>query len=459
VSLLSLPPTPRYRPLPARWKPVTLSWKQAAYLTSTARINYVYAGRRSFKTQAAKYRVVRAAVSPQKFVDARYFACAPVHQQAKDIFWDDIKALTPDWAFRRNRSASISESELVIELWNGARLKVAGIDKPQRIEGGFWDGGCVSEYADCKLGVFDAHIRPMMMRGGYIDLEGVPEGRNFFYDDVQRALQDTKLNGVSEDNEYGVFNWTTAEVLHLYLGKEKAAREIASAKAKLDSLTFSQEYEAAFVLHSGRAYYQFDRDEHCTRLKYDRSLPLVLAFDFNVDPGVCVYIQEQKGRTCIIGEVHIPKNSNTPTVCRRIIADWATVHKGMLAIYGDPAGGARSTKTEAGSDWDIVREHLEPAFKGRLEWWVRRSAPLERVRINHVNSRLKTADGAVHMLIDPVKAPKTTQDFEGVTLNDRGEIDKSEKFKALSHLTDGVGYYCHVAYPLEGMNITSGEGV
>jgi hypothetical protein len=96
-----------------------------------------------------------------------------------------------------------------------------------------------------------------------------------------------------------------------------------------------------------------------------------------------------------------------------------------------------------GSDWQLVQAELRPVFHDRLSLRVPPSNPRERVRLNAVNSRLKSAAGDIRLMVDPVKAPHVVKDFEGVRLLEggSGEIDKKAD-PHLSHLSDGVGYYC-----------------
>ena len=58
-------------------------------------------------------------------------------------------------------------------------------------------------------------------------------------------------------------------------------------------------------------------------------------------------------------------------------------------------------------------------------------------------------DGTVGLLVDPVKAPFTVKDFEGVRLIEGGpgEIDKDYD-KRLTHLTDAIGYYVEKRFPV-----------
>ena len=440
--------------LTPRWTRCKLDPRQYAYLTSMARINTVPAGRRSFKTEASKRRVVSRAIKFHAYPNGRFFACAPTQQQAKDIFWADLKAMVPVWALRTRRpDIDISESELTIKLWQGAILKVAGLDKPARIEGGDWDGGVIDEYADCRPDVLDEHIMPMLVRGGWIDVIGVPGGRNHYYRFAQKVL-----NGELSDAAY--FHWKASEVLHLYLGRERAEAFLDEMRKQMDPLTFDQEFNASFVTFEGRVYYGFLQETHASeRLRYDPSLPLILCFDFNVAPGICLICQEQPYRgdrldvdraktvTCCIDEVWIRNNSNTVRVCREVIERYGA-HPGEVWCYGDATGGARGSAKVAGSDWELIEQALSPVFGGRLYPAYKKSNPRERVRINAMNSRIRAADEKIRFLVDPVKCPRTVMDFEGVVWNDKtGEIDKTSD-KTLTHLSDAIGYYVAQVHPL-----------
>lgn len=444
------------------WTKVRLDPRQYAYFNSGVRINVVAAGRRSFKTEGACRRLVRRAIRRQKFEDTRYFACAPTQQQSKDIFWDRILRLVPAWALATPMAphVSISQSELVIKLWHGGVLQVAGLDKPQRIEGGrggFWDGGVVDEFADCKPGVIDAHIRPMMMRGGWLDITGVPEGKaNHFYLEYERAKKD--LQSVTH-------HWKTSEVLHLYLGREAAEAELRHAKANLPPHLYRQEYDAEFVSFEGKAYYCFDSSLNVCplgeRLKYNPILPLVLCLDFNSSPGVAVILQEQAspqwlkrryGESCparvtaVIDEVYIPRNSNTKKVVK-MFAEKYRSHKGEVHLYGDPAGGAKVSSQTEGTDWDIAKAVLKQFFGKHVRDYVAKSHPPVRVRMNSLNGRLSTADEIVHLILDNKNCPMTIRDFDQVESNEAGDIVK-EKGSPLTHLTDALGYYVAERHPL-----------
>jgi hypothetical protein len=223
----------------------------------------------------------------------------------------------------------------------------------------------------------------------------------------------------------------------------------------------SQEYEGRFVSFSGRIYYQYESASHTDHsLTYNDRHDLAFCFDFNVSPGVCAICQEQEygGRNPnvaasihgVIGEVWIPRNSTTPAVCNRLIQDWGD-HSGDVYIYGDATGGARGTAKVDGSDWDLIKAHLSAHFGSRLKIRVPKANPRERVRVNSVNSRLKSSDNTIHMLVDPNKAPHVCKDFEGVRVleGSAGQIDKGAA-KDLSHISDALGYYIEKEFPVAG---------
>lgn len=434
--------------LPSRWHQMRAHAMQKAYYESLARFNVVPAGRRSGKTEIAKRRLVKRAIKGSAFDSPRYFYAAPTRPQAKHIAWKDLKRLVPKEAMR----GKPSESELTIPLWHGGELFVVGMDAPERIEGAPVDGGVMDEYGNMKEKAWGENVRPALSdRNGTCDLIGVPEGRNHYYDRARQA----QAAVASGEAEWGYFHWKSADIL--------PPSEIEAARRDLDERTFQQEYEASFVNFGGRAYYAFTDANKYPRLRslYDPAKPLIFALDFNVSPGVAVIAQElfvaalNRTVTAVIGEVYIPDNSNTPAVCRKLLADWGT-HAGLVRVYGDSTGGARGTAKVDGSDWEIARKDLkvgsggQPGFGHRIEFRVKESNPAEKARLNAVNTRCSSADQTIRLLVDAATVPNVIHDFEGVTTlaGGSGEIDK-KKNKKLTHITDALGYYVEREFPVQ----------
>jgi hypothetical protein len=381
---------------------------------------------------------------------SRYFACAPTRDQAKSIFWSDLKAMIPN-----DLIAGIWESSLTIKTVHGSEIVVVGLDKSARMEGSPWDGGIIDEIANVKEEAWPENIRPVLSdRNGWCDLIGVPEGRNFYFKMVKRA--EALVSEYGEEAEWGVYHWKSEDIL--------SAKEIESAKRDLDPQTYLQEYCANFVTFEGRVYYTFDSTTHCAKLRhlYDPKQPLIIGLDFNVAPGVASIMQEMQlpngmFGTGAIGEVYIDRGSNTPAVCRKIAADWGE-HSGRVLMYGDSTGGASGTAKVSGSDWELVAKELRPVFQNRLEFHVPSHNPLERSRVNAVNTRFKSADGAIRAMVDPFTCPHLVEDLEGVRAlkGGSGEIDKKIDPK-LSHISDSLGYYFAREFPVNDGRMRRGR--
>jgi hypothetical protein len=189
-------------------------------------------------------------------------------------------------------------------------------------------------------------------------------------------------------------------------------------------------------------------------------------FDFNVEPGVAAVGQTMNlpvhyGReigTALIGEVWIPRGSNTVMICNRLIKDWGA-HQGQIYCYGDATGGAGGSAKILGSDWQIIKDVLWDHYgRDRVHFKVDLANPRERDRVNSVNSRLLSTDGKIRMMADPEHCPHIVDDFEGVVCVEggSGEIDKTSNTE-ITHLSDAIGYYCAKEYPVKKRYRASGQ--
>jgi hypothetical protein len=411
---------------------------QRDYYNHLFRFAINHAGRRGGKTELAVRKVVKKGLIAKDF--KRFFLGGPTYGHAKRLFWDRLKKLLKNL---RVGWLDKSEVELRVLLPTGTEIWIIGFDRPERFDGVIWHGGIADEYGDMWEDVWPEHIRPALAdTGGWCDFTGVPAGRNHYF----KLNRDYGLN--PEKKHWGSFHWRTEDVLHLYRGKQEAREEIKQAKEDLDPITYDQEYEGEFVSFAGRAYYQFNGSDHIKKQEYDNEADLMIALDFNVEPGVAALIQEEEHKTVQIDEIYIPKNSNTIKVCDKIILNYGK-HKGHIYMYGDASGGARSTSQVAGSDWELVKRKLQPVFGNRLHFKIPERNPHIVSRVNAANSRLKSVSGRIRFEVDP-KCRYTIQDFEGVMSDEGGGIRKDKKKdKNLTHLTDAIGYYISYEFPVD----------
>jgi len=431
--------------LPHAWTVVPWTIEQLAAYHCQSRFVVVPSPRRTGKSELLKRKTVRTAfsVDPNDYPDANYLLGAPTHKQAKHIFWSDVKRLSP-----REEVARISETDRTVTYWNGATISVAGMDVPERMEGIALDGCGLDEYANMKANVWDEHIYPMLGTPGRIPgwawLIGVPEGRGHYWKLWLRAMDPAHKS-------WSGFRWSAEGIV--------ADDVLEAARSEMDSRSYRQEWMGEFVDFLGRAYYDFQTEIHAVEpLTYDASLPLKFCFDFNHEPGVASIIQEQAYRgdnlhvgeqfTAVIGEVYIPRASNTPAVCARLIKDWGH-HLNRVVCYGDPSGGSRSSSQTTGTDWDQIQLLLRRHFGDRLLFKVDRGQPTQRARVNATNNRIQNAKKTVRLLVDPKKAPNTVRDFEGTLLLEGGSGEIAKRMTPdLTHLTDAISYYLLKEFPI-----------
>lgn len=367
---------------------------------------------------------------------------APTYVQAKRIIWKKLKQqlYALNWL-----EGKPNETELTLVLRSGSIIQLFGAENYDAMRGLEFDHVACDEFAFWDPEAWNEVIRQTLANTrGSADFASSTYGRNQFYDFYGRGV-----SGDAEWGDWSSFHYTTAQ------GGMVALEEIEAARYELDELTYQQEYEASFVNFAGRVYYCFT-EQNYARLTYDPDDDLVFCFDFNVSPGVAVVIQEQflpfpssKFGTGIIDEVYIPKNSNTKYVCERLIEKYKG-HKGRILAYGDATGGNRVASSLLGSDWDIINSMLHSAFPSRYHQRVGRKNPLERARVNTLNSRIKSLEGDIRLMVDASKAPYTIKDLEGTRILDgsNGRIDKSKRGdnSQFSHLTDALGYYTHYEF-------------
>lgn len=431
--------------LTPRWSKLRYHRDQSALMRTEKRFVVVEAGRRSGKTEVLKRRGVQCAlIDNPGYDDFLVVFAAPTHAQAKAIYWEDLKRLVP----HKFLSRPPMETDLRLQLINGSAIEVVGMDKPKRIEGRIIDVGLYDEFAEYKQNAWAMTIRPCAStdgRPGRAFLYGVPRPSSQFAARAAEAMENAS-------GEWDYFRWTSASVL--------PKEEIDSARRTLDPRSFAQEYEASRVTAAGRAYYTFDRREHLfDSLPYSTRHPLVVTMDFNVKYGAAAILQEHtldngSEMTDVIGEVAIMGDSNTRRVCRKVIEDWGS-HQGEVEVDGDPSGGQRRTSADEATDWTEAREILGKHFGDRLTLVHKRGPPTQRDRVNAMNRRLKTADGAMHMRLVKGRTEKICNDLDNVTWIEGAafELDKDSD-KSITHWSDALGYYVERMFPINAHGIT-----
>jgi len=429
----------------ARWYPLIDHPEQLRLLAAVpngVRFPIVPAGRRSGKTERAKRFTAKQAM---KNPNERYFLGAPTYNQAKKIWWDDMKMLTLSCLHLKKPS----ESDLKIFMPNGTEIHILGLDQPQRIEGIEWTGGVIDEIADIKAEALEANIMPALntvnpTRPDYRAwcwFIGVPDGLNHYYDMAEYAR-------TSGDPDYAYFHWTSEEIL--------PADVIASAKRTMSRKQYDQEYRASFETATGRIYEDYDgrvggRNYTDTVIKPHEAL--FWMHDQNFTPLSSAIAVVRDGVPFILDEIVL-----TSAVSRQSAEEFVEKYKDhknkLVYLYGDPAGRA-GEKHGHKSDYDDIEDVLRRE-KWKFQRRVRPAAPSIKDRQNAVRTKILNAAGETTLFVNPKTAPWSHKGLATVQLQEGSTFQEDQK-NQYQHITTAIGYFVDVHWPAGRQLAKSGK--
>jgi hypothetical protein len=396
------------------------------------------AGRRSRKTLIGQRKVLRHSIRNQ---EQRYFLGAPTYQQAKDIFW---KRLLSNTSLLRK---DVDRSSLTVRLFNNAEIVVLGLDRPERIEGQEWHGCQISEIGNIKPEAWAEHIRPALAdTGGFAILDGVPEGRNHYYEMALYSCDDVipktvPLHGAfhdcKKDDEWAFYTWFSSDVLN--------PSEIAHAKQQLDARTYRQEYEGSFESYAGVAYYTFGV-HNFKDVQRDLKSPISVGMDFNVNPMTASLGTIKGDSYHQWGEIWL-ENSNTREMKDELLKYVDDPED--IIIFPDSTGKAEKSNATM-SDLAILR-------KAGFTVKAKSSNPFIIDRVNSVNSIMVERGAKTRYLVNPKTCPKTINDWNRVIRLDDGRLDKNQEKQMIGHISAAVGYLVTYNWPVVHTDMTYTE--
>lgn len=384
---------------------------------SKARFRIVVAGRRWGKTHWVCIELIKAAMMKAK---QRVWYVAPTYSMAKQIAWEKLKEIIPrEWL-----SKPPNETSLTIVLINGSRISLKGADRPDTLRGVGIHFLALDEYQDMKPEIWTA-VRPTLTdtRGRAIFI-GTPKSFNHLYEMYDR--------GQGANPQWASWQYRTADSPFI------APSEIESAKTDMDAKTFRQEYEASFEAMSGLVYYDFDRRLNVRPCPLDRSRPLYVGQDFNIDPMSSVIMQIHGDEVWATGELSL-RSSSTEDVCRALLEDYGNQMVEQGTIYPDPAGNSRQ-HARGESDISIMRD-----------WGFRRilfkpKAPAVRDRLASVNRLICDAAGKRRLYVDP-SCKELINCFEKLIY--KPGTNEPDKSLNIDHMGDAAGYFCDYEFPVK----------
>lgn len=414
----------------ARWYGLIDIPEQVRLATEKVRFKVIPAGRRSGKTERFKRFISKEAL---RLPNEMYFAAAPTRDQAKKIFWDDLKTLT----FASKHIKPPSESELKIFLPNGSEIHVIGLDKPARIEGIPWTGGGIDEIANAKPETWESHVFPALntvnpTRPDYRAwcwLFGVPDGLNHYYDLAQYAQS-------GDDPDWAYYHWKSSEIL--------PADVIESAQRMMSAKQFRQEFEASFETVSGRIYEDYGKANHTDRAVQPHE-QLLWMHDQNYTPLSSAIGVVEGDNVYLLDEIVL-----TSAISKQSAMEFVDKYKDHgnkhVLIYGDPAGRAGEKHGHASDYTDIEGVLRDNGWKYTRK--VKRKHPAIKDRQNAVRAKISTADGHVSLFVNPVTAPWCDKGLSTVQLQEGSTFQEDQKNK-YQHITTAIGYMVDYDYPMD----------
>lgn len=419
-----------------------LSPWQVDVLLSEAIVRVLLCGR-----QVGKSTILRAILFKEALENPgiEILFIAKTHGQAKEVGWRAMVAGN-DPLFDDSMIAKRNNQDLSIELKNGSRIVFSGSENTDALLGRTIDLLLLDEFQSQSPDVWML-LQPMLAaRNGRAVIAGTARGYDHLYDMWWAGWK---------QNEQRTANWRSWKIRTAEGGTPAGSPEaIAIAKASLSAAQYAQEYDASPSANKGAIYIDFDQSLNESRKELDKTKPLFLGMDFNVNPMVAVVGQrhivdrEVDGRTIKVEEMHILdeivlENSNTSKmadVIRNKYHEW----NGRIIVYPDPAGSANKTSAAFKStDHSILRS---AGFT--LNFRPKHPAVMDRV--NSVNAMFCNANGTRRLFVHS-RCKTLIKCLIGQTFDSTGKPDKTN---GLDHANDALGYMIEYLYPISGGGFT-----
>ena len=257
------------------------------------------------KTVACIMDLVDAALRCEK-PNPRFAYIAPFYAQAKDVAWAYFKQFTAPIP-----GVEVHESELRIDLPNGARLRLYGADNYNRMRGVYFDGAVLDEYGDMDPRAWAEVIRPILSdRRGWATFIGTPKGRNHFYEIWQAAKENPS-------------EWFTLMLRASETGL-LPPEELEDARKVMTPEQYEQEYECSFDAAILGAYYgremqRLEAEGRIRSVPYDPSLPVYTGWDLGLDDATAIWFVQVAGAEVRVIDYLETNNEALSSIARSLL--------------------------------------------------------------------------------------------------------------------------------------------
>lgn len=396
---------------------MTKNQKQIDAFNDPARYKFLLCGRQSGKTTLIKWDIAKTITEMPANSDLFYIA--PSNQHGYDLMWEPIDDLFTylEWDYQTHQTSQ------VFYLPGRRKLYITGAEKIRKIRG----HRVYKVYLD-EVAFFEKDLESIWR--AVVPSLATTNGKAIFA---------TTPNGTGSQaytfymNNRHRKDWS----FHTWFSTDNPAvsqKEIDEARENLDEASFKQEYEASWQSYGELAYYNFNEQVHVKKQEpFDFNSPVIMHFDFNVNPTSLVLAQREAQMYRFKKEYSLKNSSTIKTVetfCEDFKEHKSKIH---LKIRGDATGNSRKSNTGY-ADYHYIKEILT-ANGYPFQYEVLASNPSIIDRVQHVNNYLMNANGKHRLEFDP-SCVETIRDLSSQPLEGRFPSDKN----GLGHKADAIGY-------------------
>lgn len=377
--------------------------------------------------------------------------------------WATMLGILNSWGLEQDVNYHINNQRMVLTFWNGSQI--IGMElapKPTdpnydrlgslEISGAFIDE--VAEVQEKAVEVLQSRIRYMIAESFIVGklLMSCNPTQNWVRDTF---VQDADGNPIKLPKglrylPFSLFDNPNENFRMIYYNRLRKIRNKATRDRLLwGNWDFQDDLKMA-------VYHNFNGEIHLVQglfeNKYDKMRPLIISHDFNVNPymsALMIQINWEQKEVYILKEVigkPEDKTNNTPAFGRMISADVKKLgHIGGVNITGDPAGLARSTQTEAGTNNFTIIDKCFIAQGIYTTTQVFNTQPAHIRRVEFINELLNNLYGW-RVLID-LKCRRLTEDLNCQMKNPDGTKEKKKilmddgtRAEKYGHLSDCFDY-------------------
>ena len=401
----------------------------------TKRWALLFIHRRAGKSTMLINQLIKSAMTCDRH-QPRFAFVAPYLKQCKSIIWDALKFYTDPIPGRQ-----YNETELRVDLPNGARIRLFGADNAEALLGIYLDGAVLDEYPQMDPSVLTRVLRPALSdRGGWCVLSGTPNGKNHAYD---------LLLEVQENPD-----WLTV-VMRASETNIIAPEELNDARRLMGEDQYNREYECSFESMEGRRVYNnFNRLMHVSQTSLLPTKPTEILRGWDntgLTPAICLSYISETGVWCIFKEFCFEDTGIMDAA--EVMLVWCNQKLPVGCTYrdiGDPAGKNRDATKQSPADY-IKKKGLEYGYTINIQDGIQ----TPQVRWESVTGRLtKLINGGPAILLDKAGCPMLITGFDGgycfKEIGNTGVFKTSvDKTNPYTHIHDATQYVATVMFRAE----------